>query len=83
MYQSFLKKTNLIIVGIFILSALQVNSQPTDPNEGGGGAGDPGGPQSGAVPLDAGLTILLAAGAGYGAKKAYDYRKKKKVESEK
>ena len=27
------------------------------------------------VPLDGGLTLLLAAGVGYGAKKARDFRK--------
>jgi hypothetical protein len=78
MYQSFLKRVNLIVVAILFLSITHVKAQPTEPDP-----LDPGGPQSGAVPLDAGLTILLAAGAGYGAKKAYDYRKKKKVESEK
>lgn len=31
-----------------------------------------------AVPIDGGLSLLLAAGAGLGAKKAYDARKKSK-----
>jgi len=71
MYQSFLKRVNLIVVAILFLSTTHVNAQPTGPDP-----LDPGGPQSGGVPLDAGLTVLLAAGASYGAKKAYDYRKK-------
>jgi hypothetical protein len=29
------------------------------------------------IPIDGGLTLLLAAGAGYGAKKLRDNRKKK------
>lgn len=34
-------------------------------------------PPEGGVPVDGGLGLLLAAGVGYGAKKAYDYRKNK------
>jgi hypothetical protein len=82
MASTFLKKIYLTLIVTFLVTVIQVNGQPTDPNEGGGGAGDPGGPQSGAVPVDGGLAFLLVAGAGYGAKKAYDYRKNK-VKSEK
>lgn len=59
----------------FLISGLLVQAQPQeiDPL-------DPGGPQSGGVPVDGGLALLLAAGAGYGAKKAYDFRKKSKKE---
>ncbi len=32
------------------------------------------------VPIDGGLTLLLAAGAGLGVKKIYDQRKKQKDE---
>lgn len=42
-------------------------------NGGGGGTGGGGGPV-GAVPVDGGLTLLLAAGLGYGARKAYQNR---------
>ena len=48
-------------------------AQPTGPGE-----TDPGDcndcPPSGAVPVDGGLSLLLAAGVGYGAKKAYQFR---------
>ncbi len=37
--------------------------------------GDPG-PDPDGVPLDGGVSILVAAGIAYGAKKAYDKRKK-------
>jgi predicted metal-dependent HD superfamily phosphohydrolase len=37
---------------------------------------DPGGDPDAAVPIDGGLSILLAAGVGYVAKKGYDKRKK-------
>ena len=43
-------------------------------------APDPGGDPDAAVPIDGGLSILLAAGVGYVAKKGYDKRKKKQVE---
>ncbi len=50
-----------------------------------GGPGDPGpGPDQG-VPFDGGLSLLVAAGIGYGVKKARDQRKKQggEVKSEK
>ena len=47
---------------------------PDDPNNVGGGTGGSG------VPIDGGLSILLAAGAGLGLKKAWDARKSNKPE---
>jgi hypothetical protein len=52
----------------------------------GGGSGDAGSggdntspaEPEGAVPVDGGLALLLIAGAGYGSKKAYDFRKSQK-----
>ena len=35
-----------------------------------------------AIPVDGGASILLAAGAAYGAKKYHDYRKSKSVAEE-
>lgn len=46
---------------------------PDDPNNVGGGSGGSGGEAG--VPIDGGLSILLAAGAGLGLKKAWDARK--------
>lgn len=43
--------------------------------------GDPGGDPE--VPIDGGLSILLAAGAGYVVKKGYDRKKRKDREREK
>lgn len=34
------------------------------------------GPPSNPVPLDGGISLLIAAGAAFGAKKIYDIRKK-------
>jgi len=42
-----------------MISALPIFAQKSDPN----------------VPIDGGLSVLLAAGAAYGAKKVYDKRK--------
>lgn len=38
--------------------------------------GDPGPDPDEKIPFDGGLSLLIAAGIGYGAKKAYDKRKK-------
>ena len=83
MFSTFAKKIYFVFTVVILVMSLHVNAQDIpEPDASGGGAGDPGGPQSGGVPVDAGLGILLAAGASYGAKKAYDYRKNK-VKSEK
>jgi hypothetical protein len=42
------------------------------------GGGEPGDPD--AVPLDGGLSLLIAAGAAYGVKKVYEYRNSKEKE---
>ncbi len=42
--------------------------------------GGPGGPPTPA-PFDGGLTLILAAGAGYAAKRKYDQKKRKEVET--
>ena len=42
------------------------------------GGGDPGGDPE--VPIDGGLSLLLAAGAGYVVKKGYDRKKRKERE---
>ena len=47
------------------------SSDPGDPF----GGGNPGGnPPVGAVPVDGGLSLLLLAGVGYGARKTYQHR---------
>jgi hypothetical protein len=45
------------------------------------GGPDPGGDPDAAVPIDGGLSLLLAAGVGYVAKKGYDKRKKELKDS--
>ena len=44
--------------------------------------GDPGPDPGGSVPIDGGLTLLIAAGIGYAAKKKYDHKKNQQQEDE-
>jgi hypothetical protein len=55
----------LLTVAFLTISFGEVFAQPANPS-------DP-------VPLDGGLTLLITAGAVYGAKKAYDKYKEKTV----
>ena len=76
-----------LLIGFVTLSITSAMAQGT-PGGGTPGGGEPGGnldpgtgtepPPEGAVPVDGGLAFLLVAGASYGAKKAYDYRKGQK-----
>lgn len=43
---------------------------------------DPGGDPDTEVPIDGGVSLLVAAGVAYGAKKAYDKRKKNQQDQE-
>jgi len=58
----------LIISLFFSLTTPLFAQQPGDPGE------DPDNP----IPIDGGLSLLLAAGAAYGAKKVYNFRKEEK-----
>lgn len=66
-------KTKIFITFLMILVIL---SLPTIVQ----GQPDPGGDVD--VPIDGGLSILLAAGVAYGAKKIHDSRKKKSAPGE-
>lgn len=69
--------TKPILLGILTLclsmdvSAQNGDEDPGPPPVDGGGPGDP----DAEIPFDGGLSLLLLAGAGYGAKKAADHRK--------
>lgn len=63
-----LKKISFFAL-LFFFIQLNGYCQPGDP-------GEPG------VPIDGGISLLAAAGIGYGAKKIIDHRKKKNTEEE-
>ena len=66
------KYKHVILLSLLLLGSLVVFGQPA-------GGGPPGGPAGGGppcwpppcVPIDGGISIILAIGAAYGAKKAY------------
>jgi len=60
-----IKNINLLLLFLAIVIPFIASAQFGDPG------GDP------EVPIDGGLSILLAAGAGYVVKKAYDRKKRK------
>jgi hypothetical protein len=69
---------SFLFASMFMLNAFA--DEPTDnpPPPPGGGHGTGGNSQG--APIDGGLGILLALGAGYGAKKLYKSRQEKKEE---
>ncbi len=71
-------KKALVISTVVLMMPL---SQAFADDPGGGGVG--GDPDQTAVPIDGGLSLLLAAGAGVGAYKAYKHKKQQKSTSEK
>jgi hypothetical protein len=63
----------LICVATLITTNVQADAPPPPPPDHGETGNVPGG----GAPIGSGLVILLSLGAGYGAKKFYDYRKNK------
>ena len=84
MLQRFQNSTKTSLLCILATVAMALSSQvamaqpppPDDPNNVGGGTGGAG------VPIDGGLGILMAAGAGLGLKKAWDARKSTPTEGD-
>lgn len=56
----------VITAGLFLATPLLAVTPP----------GGPGGDPDAEIPIDGGISLLIAAGVAYGAKKAYDKRKK-------
>jgi hypothetical protein len=77
-----LKNSLFALLMIVLILALPMfgNTQPAP--GGGGEGGNPDATTGGSVPIDGGLSLVLAAGVGYGAKKIRDYNKKKREENE-
>lgn len=66
----------LMVIGALVSAPALIFAQPSPGQNSGGGnvGGDPIG--GGAAPVGSGIAVLLALGAGYGAKRIYDARKK-------
>ena len=64
---------SLALLALTFSLAASADPDPGDPPTGPGG--DPPTDPDAEVPFDGGLTLLLAAGAAYGTKRAVDYRK--------
>ncbi len=58
----------LISLGLFISEEIFAQGPPPPPPP----------PPNTALPIDGGISLLIAAGVGYGAKKIYDHNKKVK-----
>ena len=65
----------LILIS-FLFVAIDIFAQGPGEEGGGGPGGEPGGDPD-LIPIDGGLGFLLAAGVGYGVKKAREYRRSK------
>ena len=80
-----LKIFRVILIITFIAISWQGFSQ-TPPPPPGGSSGSQNNPNNrnggngGGAPIGGGLLILVALGAGYGARKVYDYRKRELAE---
>jgi hypothetical protein len=65
------KKIVLLLISFFIIDFAMAQ-----------GGGFPITPNAIGAPIDGGLSLLLAAGAAYGAKKVYDFRNKDNQDEE-
>jgi len=74
-----MKKLFFILSMLLIGIAAPLNAQPPDP---GGGGGGPNCFPPPCVPIDGGLSLLLAAGVAYGGKKIYELNKEEEEEGD-
>jgi hypothetical protein len=65
-----------IKIYLFLISLVFISIDIFAQGPGDDPGGDPGGDPD-LIPIDGGLGFLLAAGVGYGVKKAREYKKKK------
>jgi hypothetical protein len=68
------KVLTLMSLALLLGFSLEMKAQPPDP---GGGQGEPP-----TIPIDGGISLLLAAGVAYGGKKIYDMNKKDEVDTD-
>ena len=69
----------LLFLFVFLSTVFPLLAAGPPGPPGGGSGGPPGGcwPPSACIPIDGGISYLLALGAIYGGKKIYDISKKK------
>jgi hypothetical protein len=60
---------SIVAVSVFAYNAASAQGNPPPPPVGGNAGGPPPPPPPSGVPLDGGVSLLLAAGAALGAKK--------------
>lgn len=71
MYNGQLQKLAICTLAMVLLLTNSLHAQVGDPSAGNAGDGDPD------VPIDGGLSLLVAAGVGYGTKKIKEKRIKR------
>lgn len=69
------RKLILLTIFLFCVTAIGICQAPPTPPS--GGAAPCGGPFGTVCPIDGGVSLLIAAGAALGGKKAFDLKKKK------
>jgi len=72
-------KKLIATAAFLVIGGIALISQTPPPPNGGGNPGSGNTPVGGGAPVGSGLVILLALGTGYGAKKVYDFRKRKPI----
>ncbi len=78
-----MKKIIKLSAALITLTLLTINlsaQTPPPPNNNGNPVSGGNIPVGGSAPIGGGLLILVALGAGYGAKKVYDFRKRQLAE---
>ncbi|HPE57780.1 MAG TPA: hypothetical protein PK904_15340 [Bacteroidales bacterium] len=66
----------IAVLAIAVMTSVAIQAQtPPHPSQNGNGSNVGGGPVGGAAPIDGGLSLLLLAGAAYGARKVYKIKK--------
>jgi hypothetical protein len=74
--KSFILKSCLFVMLLVASSALYAQPAGTPPGGPSGGSNPPCWPPP-CIPVDGGISVLIAIGAAYGSKKAYDFYKTK------
>jgi hypothetical protein len=67
----------LLVLSIFLFCIAAIGICQAPPTPPSGGAAPCGGPFGTVCPIDGGVSLLIAAGAALGGKKAFDLKKKK------